>query len=242
MIVSDLFEEIPIASGAVNPATGKAWLPSELRAAQAQQDAEEIRQAKLAASTQSARDEMENPGTTVAQPVPLATSSTAPTPSSIKYAGALAPKKKVASNFTQTSGAGYKMPGTPSTPTVPNMTQAPAKVAAPVLPAPEPITIGGQKISPSDPAYAKIMKNAPTVAEPVQDLSGQKAAEQIAVKDITNQVSRQMKLVKTKDDLKKIKQLIDRQFTRHGLVSESAFAKRDILVKRADAKLARILK
>lgn len=156
MIVSDLFEEIPIASGAGNQATPPA-------------------------ST-----------------------------------------KKVASNFTQTSESIDKMPGAPSTPTVPNMTQAPAKITA--------------------PAYAEIMKNAPAVAEPVQDFSGQKAAEQIAVKDITNQVSRQMKLVKTKDDLKKIKQLIDRQFTRHGLVSESAFAKRDILVKRADAKLARILK
>lgn len=219
MIVSDLFEEIPIASGAVNPATGKAWLPSELRTAQAKQDAEEIKALTMPTSAQSVTQR------------PLATSSTASSPSAIKYSGTLAPNKKAVPNFTQTKTS-YKMPSSPRVPTVPNLTQAPAKV----MPAPEPITIGGQKISPSDPAYAKIMKNAQTGASAAQfdtvpDFSGSQAAEQIAVKDIAGQVNRQIKLVKTKDDLKMIKQLIDKQFARHGLVSESAFAKRDLLIQ-----------
>jgi hypothetical protein len=221
MIFTELFEtEIPIASGVVNPATGRAWLPSELQAAQARIAAKKAQQA---AQAQAARDAEKEPA-----PMPLATSSTAPTPTSVKYTGTLAPKKKPApANFTQAAGTGYKLPGTPTVPTVPNMTQAPAKIAAPAEP--EPITIGGQKISPSDPAYAKIMKNAPAgIAS-----TAPQASEKIAVKDITDQVNRQLKLVKTRDDLKRIKQLIDRQFSKHGLVSESAFAKRDQLIERA---------
>lgn len=218
MIVSDLFEDIPIASGDVNPDTGRVWLPSELRAAF---DAEY--KIKQAAAEKEAEAEREAAAAEVAK---YPTSSTAPAPTSVTYKN-LTPPKKAKPNFTQRTGAGYKLPGTPTVPTVPNMTQAPAKPSAPAQP--EPITIGGQKISPSDPAYAKIMKNAPAGAA----TSGPPAAEKIAVNDIVNQVNRQMKLVKTKDDLKKIKQLIDRQFSKHGLVSESAFAKRDQLIERA---------
>jgi hypothetical protein len=55
---------------------------------------------------------------------------------------------------------------TPTAPT-PKMAPAPKPVAPVAAPAAkkEPITIGGQKITPNDPAYAKIMKNAPAMAE-----------------------------------------------------------------------------
>lgn len=218
MIVSDLFEDIPIASGEINPNTGRVWLPSELRA-----EYEAEQKIKQAEAERRAEAEREAAAAEVAK---YPTSSTAPAPSSVTYKN-LTPPKKAKPDFTQRTGVGYKLPGTPTVPTVPNMTQAPAKPSAPVQP--EPITIGGQKISPSDPAYAKIMKNAPVGAA----ISGPPAAEKIAVDDITKQLNRQLKLVKTKDDLKNIKQLIDRQFAKHGLVSESAFVKRDQLIKRA---------
>lgn len=268
--------EIPIASGVVNPATGKVWLPSELRAAQAQQDAAQVqptptttttrtggkvagqtsmtpnairkREARAKAATANtagaaAFGQMSNslanapvtkpstitptaavkPSTPASTTLPTATSATAPAPSS------------TTTNFAKTGFTGYKLPGTTTTPTVPNLTQSPAKVKP--LAKQEPITIGGQKIKPTDPAYAKIMKNAPAVAESVEQ-----AHEKIAVADIVKQVIHQIKLAETKDDLKKIKQSIDRQFSKYGLVSESAFVKRDILVKKANARLARILK
>lgn len=291
--------EIPIASGVVNPATGKVWLPSELRAAQEKRAAQTqqsttqaqteptttttptrtggkvkgqvsmtpdaIRKRKARAKATAANTagaaafgQMSNnltkatapvtkpstvaptaavkPGTPASTALPIATSATAPAPSSVTYKGFAAPKPAPATtNFAKTGFTGYKLPGTTTTPTVPNLTQSPAKVKP--LAKQEPITIGGQKIKPTDPAYAKIMKNAPAVAE-----SATRAYEKIAVADIVKQVIHQIKLAETKDDLKKIKQSIDRQFSKHGLVSESAFVKRDILVKRANAKLARILK
>lgn len=246
MIVSDLFEEIPIASGMINPSTGRAWLPSELDAAyrqeyekqQAEADAEQIRQAKLAADEQATRDNAVNPPAAL----PTATSSTAPAPSSIKYSGALAPKKKTTPDFTKAGFSSYKLPGTPTVPTVPNMTQAPAKPAAPKpkpAPAPvqEPIKIGGQALNPKDPADAKIIAQ-------VQQQQKTQAATPVdtGIQDIINRLTGQIRSIKNRDDLKKVKQNIDREFTRKGVVTESAFVKRDILVKRANAKLARILK
>jgi hypothetical protein len=269
--------EIPIASGVVNPATGKAWLPSELAAAQARIAA---KKAQKAAVDQTAKDAETTPAS-----LPQATSSTAPTPTSVKYTGALAPKK-TKSDFTQTAG-GYKLPGTPTVPTVPNMTQAPAKPSAPVASADtanqvpsktrtggrvagaplsqtanavrkraaraaattaatEPSAMGNMARQLAAKGQAQTSTGGATIAtgtgirhaaSPVNPNQAAnqtpQAAEKIAVDDITNQVNRQMKLVKTKDDLKRIKDLIDRQFTKHGLVSESAFAKRDLLIERA---------
>lgn len=227
--------EIPIASGAVNPATGKAWLPSELAAAQARIAAKKAQKAALA---QAARDAEKEPA-----PAPLATSSTAPAPTSVKYTGALAPKK-TKSDFTQTAG-GYKLPGTPTVPTVPNMTQAPAKTSAPVAPAEpaaEPSAMGNMSRQLAARGQAQTSTGGATIAtgtgirhaaSPVNPNQTPQTAEKIAVNDITNQVNRQLKLVKTKDDLKKIKQLIDRQFAKHNLTTESAFAKRDQLIEHA---------
>lgn len=236
MIVSQLFEEIPYASGMVNPNTGRAWLPSEVRAAQAEQDAEKIKQAKLAANVQADRDELENQMATM----PIATSSTAPAPSSIKYSGALAPKlKPTAPDFTKTGFANYKAPGVPSVPTVPNMTKAPAK-PAPAAVAQEPMKIGGQALNPKDPADAKI------IAQVQKQQSAQSPAPiptaNTGLQDIINRLTTQINTIKNRDDLKKIKQNIDREFTRKGVVTESAFAARDMLVKRANAQMAQVLK
>lgn len=245
MILSDLFEatsEIPIASGVINPATGRVWLPSELRAAQAQNDAEQIRQAKQAAAAQVARDEMDNPPAAPAVSVPpTATSSTAPAPSSVTYSGALAPKKKITPDFTKAGFSSYKLPGTPTVPTVPNMTQAPAKPAAPKAaptPVQEPIKIGGQALNPKDPADAKIIAKVQQQTQSAAPV----ATVDTGMQDIINRITGQIRSIKNRDDLKKVKQNIDREFTRKGVVTESAFAKRDILVKRANAKLARVLK
>lgn len=234
MIVSDLFEassEIPIASGVVNPATGRVWLPSELRAAQ---DAEQVKQATLAAQTQAERDQEDTA-------IPLATSSTAPAPTSVKYSGALAPQqKKAPTDFTKAGFGGYKMSGTPSVPTVPNMTQAPGAPAKPRAPLPgtPPGAAAFRDMSahlitaPGSPSPAPI----PSIAKPTLPTVN------TGMQDIINRLTSQIRTIKNKDDLKKIKQNIDREFTRKGVVSESAFVKRDILVKRANAKLARILK
>jgi len=237
MILTELFEdELPIASGVVNPETGQVYLPSELSAARARMDAKKAQKAALA---QAARDAEKEPA-----PAPLATSSTAPAPTSVKYTGALAPKSKAKADFTQTS-AGFTLPGTPTVPTVPNMTQAPAKVTAPVAPAaaePEPSAMGNMSRQLAARGQAQTSTGGATIAtgtgirhaaSPFNPNQTPQTAEKIAVNDITNQVNRQLKLVKTKDDLKKIKQLIDRQFSKYNLTTESAFAKRDQLIERA---------
>jgi hypothetical protein len=46
------------------------------------------------------------------------------------------------------------------------------------------------------------------------------------------QVRNMMESVETKEDIQKIKVYIDRQFAKHGLVSETAFAQRDHLIER----------
>jgi hypothetical protein len=245
MIVSELFEEIPYASGMINPNTGRPWLPSEINAAY---DAEhKIEQAKADAAATAAEEEAKAEREAAAAEVAkYPTSSTAPAPSSVKYTGALAPtQKKATPNFTKTSFAGYKMPGTPSVPTVPNITSAPAKpVPAKTTPAPatsqEPMKIGGQALNPSDPADAKIIAQ-------VQQQQGTQSSTAIptvntGIQDVINRLNSQIKTIKNRDDLKKIKQNIDREFTRKGVVTESAFVKRDILIKRANAKLAQVLK
>jgi len=237
--------EIPVPSGAVNPDTGLAWLPSELAAARARIAA---KKAQKAAVDQTAQDTETTPAS-----LPQATSSTAPAPTSVKYKSNLAPTKKASPNFTQAGFSNYKLPGTPTVPTVPNMTQAPAKPSAPAAPAAaatEPSAMGNMAQQLAAKGQAQTSTGGATIAtgtgirhaaspvNPNQAVNqAPQTAEKIAVDDITNQVNRQMKLVKTKDDLKNIKQLIDRQFAKHGLVSESAFAKRDQLIKRATKML-----
>lgn len=286
MIVSDLFEataEIPIASGVVNPATGRVWLPSELAASRARRAAKNIQQAKLATATQVARDEMDNPPTTAT--IPTATSSTAPAPSSVTYSGALAPKKKTATpNFAKTGFDGYKLPGTSTVPTVPNMTKSPAapakaktggrvagaplsqtpnavrkraaRAAATTPQATEPTAMGNMSRQLAARGQAQTSTGGATIAtgtgvrhaaSPTNPNQTTTATTSIptantGIQDIVNRLTGQIRAIKNRDDLKKVKQNIDREFTRKGVVTESAFVKRDILVKRANAKLARVLK
>lgn len=256
MIVSDLFEvEIPIASGVVNPATGRVWLPSELAASRDRRAAKNIQQAKLATATQVARDEMDNPpAASTPAAIPTATSSTAPAPSSVTYAGALAPKKKAAApNFAKTGFSGYKMSGTLTVPTVPNMTKSPA--------APEPakavpgavdniarqLAARGQAQTSTGGATITTGTGLRHAASPFNPNQTTTATTSIptantGIQDIVNRMTGQIRAIKNRDDLKKVKQNIDREFTRKGVVTESAFVKRDILVKRAHAQLARVLK
>lgn len=237
MNLNELFEEIPVASGMINPATGKAWLPSELDAAD---EAEQMaQQAQAAAAEQTAKAAL------AANVAKYPTSSTAPAPSAMTYKGMLAPKPKPKpANFTQTAGAAYKMPGTPTVPTVPNMTKSPGKpmpakaepgasafrdMSAHLITAPTSTPPASTPTATPTPGYQRIPKaTIPTANTGMQD--------------IINRLTGQIRTIKNKDDLKKIKQNIDREFTRKGVVTESAFIKRDILVKRANAKLARILK
>ena len=289
MIVSDLFEataEIPIASGVVNPATGRVWLPSELAASRARRAAKNIQQAKLATATQVARDEMDNPPTTATIPtLPTATSSTAPAPSSVTYSGALTQKKKTATpNFAKTGFDGYKLPGTSTVPTVPNMTKSPAAPAkaktggrvagAPLSQTPNAVRKRAARAAATTPkateqtamgnmsrklaargqaqtstggatiATGTGVRHAASPTNPNQTTTSTTSipTANTGIQDIVNRLTGQIRAIKNRDDLKKVKQNIDREFTRKGVVSESAFVKRDILVKRANAKLARMLK
>jgi hypothetical protein len=116
---------------------------------------------------------------TVATPTPKTTIPTAGVPGF--NAGNLAqlpgmaqymkPQAKVTPDYSK-GPAGYgkttmsvnPMQAKTATSTAPAPKMAPAPTAAPTAKK-EPITIGGQKITPNDPAYAKIMKNAPAMAE-----------------------------------------------------------------------------
>lgn len=82
----------------------------------------------------------------------------------------------------------------------------------------EPVSIGGQKINPSDPLYSKIMQNT--------------AEKKAAVAETVKQVKHMLESVTSRDDIDKIKKYIDRQFTKHGLINELAFAQRNYLIER----------
>lgn len=80
----------------------------------------------------------------------------------------------------------------------------------------EPVSIGGQKIDPSDPLYRKIMQTAPAGS----------------FTETVKQVKHMLESVTSRNDIDKIKKYIDRQFTKHGLISELAFAQRNYLIER----------
>ena len=78
----------------------------------------------------------------------------------------------------------------------------PTATTAPVPAAQEPITIGGQKIKPSDPAYNKIMKG------------------NLAMSETVNKVTAMLENVRTRSDVRRIQNYIDIQCRKHG-ISES---------------------
>jgi hypothetical protein len=52
------------------------------------------------------------------------------------------------------------------------------------------------------------------------------------VAETVQQVKHMLESVTTRDDIDKIKKYIDRQFTKHGLINEVAFAQRNRLIER----------
>ena len=203
-------KQLGTGTGRINPATGRPWTPSELKAKYAQpqptaptpdseppapeltspepalkssppapQSPEEIRKAKQSAAALAAQQAMGD----VASPTPAPTVASTPAPGS-SAATPSGPPAFNAGNLAQQPGmAQYTQPKTAAAKTAPNFARGPAgyksssfsvgptadraKSALAVAPTAEkePITIGGQKITPNDPAYAKIMKNAPAMAE-----------------------------------------------------------------------------
>ena len=133
-----------------------------------------------------------------------------------------------------------------TTPTVSSLTSTPAKVnplaaTTPTAGKAEPVSIGGQKIDPSDPLYSKIMQNAPAGSFKQYELPAyldaaakEKAAamRKVAVGETVRQVKHMLESVTSRDDIDKIKKYIDRQFTKHGLIGELAFAQRNHLIER----------
>ena len=127
--------------------------------------------------------------TTAAAPVAQPTAPGAP--SSIKYTNVPGVNAKPAA-ATPNYGAnfsGYNYASLPK-----------STAAAPTAPAAqEPITIGGQKIKPSDPAYNKIMKGNLAMAETVE------------------KVTAMLENVHTRSDVRRIQNYIDIQCRKHGI-------------------------
>jgi len=135
---------------------------------------------------------------------------------------AAAAKKPAVPNFAQQS-AGYKnVTYAPNIktgislpkPTVPSLTSTPAKVKPLAAPATK-VTSGGE-----------------TPAERAADEKKVADAAKLAVAETVQQVKHMLESVTTRDDIDKIKKYIDRQFTKHGLINEVAFAQRNHLIER----------
>ena len=191
------YKQVGTGTGRINPATGRAWTPAELKAKYPYDPEKEARKAELERSKQQAKQELEvekikqslgDPRDSTSQiaksfmakgglgAVPKSTPRPT-TPSSVPNvagfnAGSLAQQpgmsqymqpqagaKPTAASFAQ-GPSGYKT-------TTMNVLPAASTNTAPATTTTQPqtITIGGQKIKPNDPAYAKIMKNAPPVQE-----------------------------------------------------------------------------
>ena len=138
-------------------------------------------------------------------------STTAPTAPTPAVAPTVAPAPVAASpNFSGPAGYGkttmsFKTPAGPnvpvvSQPTVPTAAKPPVPAAS--SPAkPEAITIGGEKIKPTDPAYAKIMKNVP-----VQLVRPTATSETVA------RVRSMLEQVKSMRDVEAVKHYVEQQF------------------------------
>jgi hypothetical protein len=237
--------ERPINKRFINPATGRPYLPSELRAEREKEIADELSKAQQAAAP-------------AAGPVPAtATPATAATPASTtkpatfnagnvmklpgmeKYAKKPAPAKTP--NFAGPTGYGktttsFKSPTAvptgATTPTVPSLTSSPAKVKplAATTTATAPATGGRGSVvwtqAGRDAAAApgtKVTSGGPTTAE--KDKLAQRIAQ--AVKE---PVAEMLQMVETKEDVQKIKQFVDRTFVRYGAINESAFVVRNQII------------
>jgi hypothetical protein len=244
--------ELPIDTGFLNPDTGRPYLPSELDAKRQKRIADALSKAQSAATpTPAATSE---PAATKTTPgtLPQSTTTTVGQPNKVTYGKGFEKfmKPKTATQFPAFGTAGtqsaYKTGISLPKPTVPSLTSAPAKVkpmaaTTPTAGKAEPVSIGGQKINPSDPLYSKIMQNAPADSFKEYELPAfldaaakEKAAamRKLAVGETVKQVKHMLESVTSRDDIEKIKKYIDRQFTKHGLISELAFAQRNHLIER----------
>ena len=266
-VVAEALEQ-PITTGFLNPATGKPYLPSELAAKRQQRaiaagrldapqpttadpaaEAEQIRKAKQAAAAQAAQDQMDGkaPAAGAGAFGAMAQQLGGPAPANTMANAPVSSTNVAKPGNPNAASTAAPVAATASTPTVPSLTSAPAKVE-PLTPAatapakPEPISIGGQTIKPTDPLYAQIMQNAPAgtfdapeaapapATNVAPDLTG---AERAVVKDIALKASDMLKTVQNKDDLAKVKAFIDREFAKQGTMSEAVFFNRDRLMEQA---------
>lgn len=224
--------ELPIDTGFLNPDTGRPYLPSELNAKRQKRIADALSKSQQAAGDTAADTTTTTPATATATATatPAATTTTTKPAAAGKFPGedpqgagyvgrrevarrqaardAAVVKKPAAPNFAEPAGYG-KITYAPNIKTgtsMPNLTSAPAKVKPPATPTKTPTQA-------EKDAYVRSI-GAPALAETVQ------------------QVKHMLESVTSRDDIDKIKKYIDRQFTKHGLISELAFAQRNHLIER----------
>jgi hypothetical protein len=236
--------ERPINKRFINPATGRPYLPSELRAEREKEIADELSKAQSAgtptpAATTEPAAANTTPGTlpqptttTVGQPSKVTygkgfekfmkpTTTTVGQPSKVTYGKGFEKfmKPKTATQFPAFGTAGtqsaYKTGISLPKPTVPSLTSTPAKVK-PLAAAPA----------------TKVTSGGVTPAERAADEKKVADAAKLAVAETVQQVKHMLESVTTRDDIDKIKKYIDRQFTKHGLINEVAFAQRNHLIER----------
>ena len=153
---------------------------------------------------------------------------------SAKFTGPAAYAKTTTPFAAQIPGAtGYDKITSPAT-TTPFATQIPSasgynKITSPATTTAsntETVSIGGEKIDPSNPLYPQIMNAVAAEKKKENDAK-------LAVTETVKQVKHMLESVTSRNDIDKIKKYIDRQFTKHGLISELAFAQRNYLIERA---------
>ena len=227
--------ERPINKRFINPATGRPYLPSELRAEREKEIADELSKVQ-----QAAGDTAANPSTTTATATkPTTATATKPTTAAGKFPGedpqgaGYVGRREVARRQAARDAAVAKKPATPNfagptgysnvnyapniktgislpKPTVPSLTSAPAKVN------PLATTTAAAPVT-------KVTSGGPTTAE--KDKLAQRIAQ--AVKE---PVAEMLQMVETKEDVQKIKQFVDRTFVRYGAINESAFVVRNQII------------
>lgn len=197
-------KQIRTQSGAINPATGRAWTPDELRTYQ------HYRQSTAAAAPQPAAPAVP----------PAAPAASSVTVRQINQQIPTVRTRDLASikRTVDATLAKRKQPtaGTASTGTPSFLAPSGAKSAKPPT-----MTIGGQKIRPTDPAYGKIAKRMPA-----------------PVSETVNRILQMVKTAQSQDDVRVIKEFIDRDFARRGVVSDQVFHLRDRLIESVTATVA----
>lgn len=192
----------------IDPATGKPYGRNKLAADLAAQQAAG-QPTPAPAPTTGKVTKPANMTSVTNNPAAFNASNVMQMPGMEKYAKPTAPAKPA--NFGA-SPAGYgKVTQTFKSPTA----QAPAAPAAPAVPKAPKVTSGG----PTPDEMAKYQERLAAAAK------AQPVAETIA------QVKKMLETVETRDDVAFIKKYINREFQRHGLVSESAQTHRSHLLK-----------